>query len=53
MTTKDHDILCPYPGDMYDDYDCQCDLIRKVRDDEKAKSYTGPTQLPDAIMEQS
>lgn len=49
----DHDVLCPYPGDMYDDYDCQCELIKKVREDEKIKKYVGDAVLPDAIMEGS
>lgn len=53
MTAKGHDILCPYPGDMYDDYDCQCDLIRRVRQDENLKSVKDPLHLPDAIMEGS
>ena len=48
-----HDILCPYPGDMYDDYDCQCDLIKRVRQDESIKHVKDFLHLPDAIMEGS
>jgi hypothetical protein len=48
-----HDNLCPYPGDMYDDYDCQCSLIKKVRDDEKTKVLSKFFPLPNAIMVES
>lgn len=50
---KGHDDLCPYPGDLYDDYDCQCSLIKKVRDDEKAKVLSKFFPLPNAIMVES
>jgi hypothetical protein len=48
-----HDTLCPYPGDMYDDYDCQCTLIDRVRQDESLKFVKNSLHLPDAIMEGS
>lgn len=50
---KNHDILCPYPGDMYDDYDCQCSLIKKVRQDERVDKNKIFLPLPNAIMEES
>ena len=48
-----HDNLCPYPGDMYDDYDCQCILIKSVRDDEKIKLLNKIIPLPNALMVES
>jgi hypothetical protein len=50
---KNHDILCPYPGDMYDDYDCQCDLIRRVRKDKQVDKVKAAKPLPYSIMEES
>jgi hypothetical protein len=50
---KTHDTLCPFPGDMYDDYDCQCNLIKRVREDERVDKVKLAKPLPYSVMEES